>query len=34
MEGFPVGKCLAPIAELKEEEKVKLASVLKEMELI
>ncbi len=34
MEGFPVGKCLSPIAELKEDEKEKLAFVLKEMELI
>lgn len=34
MEGYPVGKCLEPIAELKPQEKEKLAAVLKEMKLI
>lgn len=34
LEGYPVGKCLEPIAELNPEEKEKLAAVLKEMKLI
>lgn len=34
MEGYPVGKCLEPIAELKPEEKERLAEVLREMKLI
>lgn len=34
MQGFPVGKCLEPIAGLKVEEKEKLAAILKEMKLI
>ena len=34
MQGYPVGKCLDPISELKSEEKEKLRGVLKEMELI
>ena len=33
-EGIPVGKCLAPIAELKPEEKEKLHQVLVEMNLV
>lgn len=33
-QGFNVGKCLEPIAELTQEEKGKLAAVLKEMKLI
>ncbi|MFA9464273.1 MAG: dihydrodipicolinate synthase family protein [Velocimicrobium sp.] len=33
-EGFPVGKCLEPIAELKTAEKEELRKVLKEMNLI
>lgn len=34
LEGYPVGKCLYPIAELKPEEKEKLEKVLREMKLI
>lgn len=34
LEGYNVGKCLEPIAELKSDEKEKLVSVLKEMKLI
>ena len=33
-EGIPVGKCLAPIAELKPEEKEKLHQVLVDMKLV
>ncbi|RDY31854.1 dihydrodipicolinate synthase family protein [Lachnotalea glycerini] len=34
LEGYAVGKCLEPIAELKEQEKKKLETILKEMKLI
>ena len=34
MQGYPVGKCLEPIAELKAPEKAKLEAVLREMALI
>lgn len=33
-QGLPVGKCLAPIQELKTEEKEKLHSILKDMQLV